>query len=143
MQIQPETHKHKTLAHHFRCLWSVYAWRSDSHIDIPVHRHPLRKHPATIVVAVLVLREDTILKIFAEAEKIKFPVEELTELMPEVMEWCKNVADSLSVPVSWVLVAEICTLQRYDKKIRKLGYPRDFLEENWIFLGLFLKISGF
>ena len=89
------------------------------------------------------LDEDTILKIFAEAEKIKFPVEELTELMPEVMEWCKNVADSLSVPVSWVLVAEICTLQRYDKKIRKLGYPRDFLEENWIFLGLFLKISGF
>lgn len=53
--------------------------------------------------------EEAILAAFEEAERVVFPLQDLRILMPEVMQHCCLVADTLSVPLSWVLLAEICT----------------------------------
>lgn len=53
--------------------------------------------------------EDAILAAFEKAEGIRFPIQEIQAIMPEVVQHCSLIADALSVPVSWVLLAELCT----------------------------------
>ena len=53
--------------------------------------------------------ETEILAAFAAAEDIPFPLADLEKLVPEICKHCSAVADSLSVPLSWVLLAELCT----------------------------------
>lgn len=51
--------------------------------------------------------EAAIMAAFDAAEAVQFPTAELQALLPDVWRHCQLVADSLSVPVSWVLLAEI------------------------------------
>ena len=53
--------------------------------------------------------ETEILAAFAAAEDIPFPLADLEKLVPAICKHCSAVADSLSVPLSWVLLAEVCT----------------------------------
>lgn len=53
--------------------------------------------------------EGAILAAFEKAEGIRFPIQEIQAIMPEVVQHCSLIADALSVPVSWVLLAELCT----------------------------------
>ncbi|CAJ1368769.1 unnamed protein product, partial [Effrenium voratum] len=52
--------------------------------------------------------EKAILQAFENAEQVVFPLPQMRALMPAVMQHCEVVAGSLSVPVSWVLLAGIC-----------------------------------
>ena len=52
--------------------------------------------------------DPTIMAAFDAAEGVQFPAEALKALLPDVWRHCQLVADSLSVPVSWVLLAEVC-----------------------------------
>ena len=52
--------------------------------------------------------EKSILETFQNAHGVPFPKAELTGLLPELMQHCGLVADSLSVPGSWALLGEIC-----------------------------------
>ena len=53
--------------------------------------------------------EKDILAAFAAAEQVPFPDAKLRELMPSVHAHCCLVSQALSVPLSWVLLAETCT----------------------------------
>ena len=53
--------------------------------------------------------EVEIMAAFDAAEKVPFPADELRALLPDLWNHCSLVADALSVPISWVLLAEICS----------------------------------
>lgn len=55
------------------------------------------------------LTEQAILAAFASAEQVAFPAQELQALMPDLWVHLSLVSDTLSVPLSWVLLAEVCT----------------------------------
>jgi len=57
--------------------------------------------------------EDAILAAFEKAEGIRFPIQEIQAIMPEVVQHCSLIADALSVPVSWpFLPPRLCSMQR-------------------------------
>jgi hypothetical protein len=105
---------------HFSCaaLWARGStqWFGETRQHDTLRSHRVLRIPAHWVSAFAVgmsggvrkFSEKEILDAFGSAEEVPFPMAALEELLPEVCGHCKLVADTLSVPLSWVLLTEVC-----------------------------------